>query len=317
MQTSADFLHIPYTADLTEGGIAYALRSLSYGGTTYSHIQRMVAAVAVALTFRRILTQKNIPYEIVNAAPFTDRDRHDVLLSGQRCDIKSFLISDREQINNMRRDPNLILNAPALVPSDIDSAEGHPDKDLYIFAFVTGLKATTQNEIKKIPGVNESHYFMHIMPEKWRMPYHWNPLGILVLKSEADAEITVEISGQTEGREFLTRIVNIPPMRRILVNDPFYSISALRIKNYPAARLGIVIQKETHIIAPADWKNIWVYGMDIILAGFITRGEFRQRANFIPANSRVFQYDHTRIKNLAIPISSLKPLKDLFARTLP
>jgi hypothetical protein len=63
-----------------------------------------------------------------------------------------------------------------------------------------------------------------------------------------------------------------------------------------------------------EWKNIWVYGMDIILAGFISRGEFRQRAKLIAPNSRTFQYDHTKTKNLAVPISELSPLPGLFAR---
>jgi hypothetical protein len=30
MITPNDFLHLPYTPDLTEGGIAYAIRSLPY-----------------------------------------------------------------------------------------------------------------------------------------------------------------------------------------------------------------------------------------------------------------------------------------------
>jgi hypothetical protein len=54
--------------------------------------------------------------------------------------------------------------------------------------------------------------------------------------------------------------------------------------------------------------------MDITLAGYISRAEFRQRATWIAQNSRVFQYDHTKTKNLAVTISSLNPLQDLFTR---
>ncbi len=312
MLTSSDIIHLPYTPDLTEGGIAYALRSLSYNNTTYNRMSRMVAGVAVELAFRRYLSQKNIPYEIASTLPFTEHDRHDVMLDKRRCDIKSFFISYREQISKIRREPEMLLDVPALVPSDIDAGEGHTDKDLYIFAFVTGLKATLQGDIKKVIETNQPHYFVHILPEKWRTPQHWNPLGTLILKSEANIGVQVEISGQDAARNDITRLVDLSPNRQILVKDSFYSISAIRIKNNPAARLGISIQKNTHIISPADWKNIWVYGMDIILAGFITRGEFRQRAKHIPPETRVFQYNSTRVKNLAVPISSLKPLENLF-----
>lgn len=100
MITISDFLRIPYTPDLTEGGIAYAGRSLPHtydrmGGSPFDRLRHIVAGVAVELAFRRHLTQQNIPFDIKGAAPFTDPDRYDVSLGGHRCDIKSFLISHR------------------------------------------------------------------------------------------------------------------------------------------------------------------------------------------------------------------------------
>jgi hypothetical protein len=68
------------------------------------------------------------------------------------------------------------------------------------------------------------------------------------------------------------------------------------------------------VISPLEWGNIWVYGLEIILTGFISRGEFRQRAKSITPNTRVFQFDHTKTKNLAVPVSNLDPLHDLFTR---
>ena len=49
-------------------------------------------------------------------------------------------------------------------------------------------------------------------------------------------------------------------------------------------------RKETYLIEPIAWSNIWVYGMDIYLAGWITREEFRRRASLIQEGSHVFQY---------------------------
>jgi hypothetical protein len=54
--------------------------------------------------------------------------------------------------------------------------------------------------------------------------------------------------------------------------------------------------------------------MDIFLAGYITREEFSRRASFLPAGSRIFQYNHTQVKNLAVPVSELRPLAELFER---
>jgi hypothetical protein len=52
----------------------------------------------------------------------------------------------------------------------------------------------------------------------------------------------------------------------------------------------------------------------VLLAGFITRAEFKQHASPIHPGARVFQYDRTRTKNMAVPVSDLKPLSELFGR---
>jgi hypothetical protein len=52
--------------------------------------------------------------------------------------------------------------------------------------------------------------------------------------------------------------------------------------------------------------------MDILLVGYMTREEFSHRASFVQAGARVFQYDQTHVKNLAVPVSDLKPLSELF-----
>ena len=69
MVSSSDFIHLPYTRDLTEGGIAYAFRSLPYtynrmGGSPYNGLRRIVAGVAVELAFRRYLSEQNIPFDV-------------------------------------------------------------------------------------------------------------------------------------------------------------------------------------------------------------------------------------------------------------
>src|SRR5688572_10475541 len=182
MISPSDLIHLPYTRDLTEGGIAYAVRSLPYtynrmGGSPYDRLRRIVAGVAVELAFRRYLSEHDIPYDVKGATPFTDPDRYDVSLGGRRCDIKSFLITHREQISNMQRCPNLVLQAPALVPSDQHAGDSLLDSDLYLFAFLPGLIATSQNDLKMVMEANQPHYFIHAMPESWARPSKWHPLG--------------------------------------------------------------------------------------------------------------------------------------------
>jgi hypothetical protein len=321
MISPSNLLHLPYTRDLTEAGIAYALRSLPYmynrmGGSPYDKLRRIVAGVAVELAFRRYLSEQNIPFDVKGATPFTDPDRYDVSLGGRRCDIKSFLISYREQISEMRRNPQVLLKAPALVPSDQNAAEGHSDNDIYLFAFLSGLVAASQEDLKKAIGAGQPHHLIHAMPDSWARPAAWTPLGALVVKSEAEEGITLELGGQDEGREMRLREVEIPPRRRVEIQNGFFSLAYIHIKTPPSARVGIrcANRNETHLIGAPEWGNIWVYGLDILFAGFVTREEFKRKARPVPEGTRVFQYEKTRTKNLAVPVSELKPLSELLER---
>lgn len=321
MITANDLIRLPYTPDLTEGGIAYALRSLTNtfereGRSPYDRLRRVVANIAVELAFRRFLSQNEIPFEVKAAAPFTDHERFDVILGGRRCDIKSFFISRRGQVMSIRRDSSMLLNVPALVPSDQHASDGHSYNDLYVFTFFTGLIAASQDDLRKAVAKKQPHYLVHVMPEAWRKPLNWNPLGVLTLKSESAEELIVEISGQDEGRDVKRKTVSLPPGTKITINESFHSITSLHVRRVPEARVGIRCEAipAAHIVSPFEWGNLWVYGMDIFLAGWISYEEFGRRANTLLPNSKVFQYDRTRVKNLSLPIRQLKPLKTLFEK---
>lgn len=320
MSSPADFLRLPYTPDLTEAGIAYALRSLatSYereGRSPYGRLRRLVANVAVELAFRRYLTQENIPFDVKAATPFTDRERFDVVLNGRRCDIKPFLISHREQILEIRKNPAVLLDAHALVPSDSHAGDGHSYNDLYLFAFMNGLVAASQADLQKALAKNQPHYLVHILPMAWRKPIHWTPLGELALKSESAQELIVEVSGQDEAREMKRAVVSLAPGVKVSLRESFFSITSLHVRRLPEARVALRLERmnETHVVAPYDWSNLWVYGMDILMVGYTTYEEMGQRATLLQPNSKTFQYERTHVKNLALPVSKLKPMQKILA----
>ncbi len=207
-----------------------------------------------------------------------------------------------------------ILQAPALVPLDQYSADGHSDNDLYLFAFLSGLIAASPDDFQKAVDANQPTYLTHTMPKSWTRPQSWNSLGPLALKFESDEMLSLEIGGQNSGRDFMTRKIELPPRTRLEVNGDFYSLAYIHVESKPKARLGIYSpsRKETYLIDAIAWSNIWVYGIDIFLTGWIAREEFRRRAGLIREGSRVFQYDQTRTRNLAVPISDLKPMSGLF-----
>ena len=319
MITSSDFIHIPYNRDLTEGGIAFALRALPFThfrarSSAYDRLRRIAASVAVELAFRRYLSEQKIPFVVKSATPFTDPDHYNVALGSRRCDIKLFLIAYRKQVDEMENNPAVALNAPALVPSDQHAAEGYSDKDISLFAFLAGSVAASLADMQKARLANQSEYLIHVMPEAWIRPSQWNPLGRPVSKSESGEAQIIEIGGQTASREMRSVTVMLPPRTRIQLDEEFYSVAYTHSKSQPAARVGIhnSLLQATSIMDPTTWGNLWIHGTEILLTGFITRREFNSMAEPIHPGARVFEHERTHMKNIAVPVSELRPLSELF-----
>ena len=321
MLTTNDFITIPYTPDMTQGGIAYACKSLAYTynrmrSTPFKRLQRIVAGVAVELAFRRYLSQNDIPHENLGATPFTDPDRYDISIGGRRCDIKSYLIIHKNQISGIRRDPTQLLEAQALVPEDQIAASHLNDKDLYIFAFTTALLTPNKDALQKACAANLPIFMIHALPKAWSRPEKWIPLGTLALKSDCSSLIKVELGGLGPDHMAISEHKKLQPGIRLTAEMDFHTLHYVHTPDLPDGAVGIhsPVLEETLIIGALDWGNIWVYGMEIIFTGYTTRGDYRKRAQKIPAGSRVFQYPRTSTPNYALPIAELHPLGKLFEK---
>ncbi|HSK87669.1 MAG TPA: hypothetical protein VK880_04900, partial [Anaerolineales bacterium] len=172
MIDASDFVYVPYTRDLTEAGIAFALRSLPYSfgrerTASYDRLRRLVTEGAVEIAFRRYLAERGIPFEVKGALPFHGHDRYDVTLAGRRCEIKSFLISHQEQVSLVQCNPDLILKAPALVASDQHAAEGSSPRDLYLFTFLMTPVMISPRDRQNRVTAEQPRYLVHVMPEAW------------------------------------------------------------------------------------------------------------------------------------------------------
>ena len=322
MQIEDDFIHLAYTPDMTQAGIQYACRSLAYtydrmGGSPFERMRRIVAGKAVELAFRRHLSSQDIPHDNLGATHFTEPDHYDVALGGRRCDLKSFLIFHKSKISRLRQYPGLLLQAAALVPDDQLFAEHHSDQDLYIFAFVLALVTPDFDTLQQARQAGQPVHLVLPLPAAWAQPETWAPLGRLALKNELAPEVTVELGGQDSQHGFITESLQLPPGRRIQSNRDFHSLAYLHAPELPAGRVGISAPRlgEAHLAATGEWGNIWVYGIETVLAGWMRRGEFRQHAKRLPQGSRTFLYPRTRTPNRWLPVAQLHPMQELFEYT--
>jgi len=122
--------------------------------------------------------------------------------------------------------------------------------------------------------------------------------------------LSLELGGLNTEREFLTTRLDLPPLQRVLVQPTFYSLAYVHAVDRPEARIGMHSPAlgAMHLISSPEWGNIWIYGMEILLAGWLTHGEFRRRAALVNTGMRTMQFDRTRVKNLSVPLLELEPL---------
>jgi hypothetical protein len=319
MINPSDIIRIPYTLDLTPTGIAYGTRSLPHtydrmDGSDIYRLRRIVAGKAIELALRRYLTAQKIPYHEMGATPFTDPDHYDIGFGGKRCDVKSFLFTQKRDIRRIQHNPSTLLKAAALVPTEQVASSHLSDEDLYIFAYLTALVTDHPKDLERALAAGQPSYIVYPLPEAWARPLDWLPLGELVLKSENAASITLEAGGQDADRVFRTEQLNLHPGVRTHLQTEFYSLAYIHSLKTPAGRVGVHSSRldQLCIVEPRDWGNIWVYGMTIFFAGWIPCGEFRRRAVDLPTGSRVMQYAQTRTHHRSLPVSDLHPLGELF-----
>jgi hypothetical protein len=315
-----DLIPLPYTSDLTEAGIAYACRSLAYtynrmNATRFERLRRIVAGVASELALRRWLLAQGIPFDTFGQTDFTRPDHYDIGLAGRRCDLKTFVFTDPRQIRVLQRQPWQLLQAEALVPLDQHRAHPHA-QDIYLFAFVYARMARNRHELRRVMKTSQPLYWIHPLPPPWSKPPFWAPLSPLILKSEQESPLRLELGGQDGNGAFHSQRLELPPRTRYVLEAPFFSLLYIHAEKRPLARLGIRSARfeELYLIHPKDWGNIWVYGQEIHLAGWITWEEFNAKGRVLPAGSAVFQYRRTRTTNLALPLTRLHPLAELLER---
>jgi hypothetical protein len=321
MITASDFIRLPFTPDLTQAGIAYACRSLAYtydrmGGSPVERLRRITSGIAVELAFRRRLIAAGVPHDNSGRTPFTDPDHYDIALGGRQCDLKSYQVSRIGEIHRVSQDPGYLLEAAALVPCDQAVSENRHESGLYIFAFSTARMIEKPGEVKQSLRDGQPACLVHIMPQTWAQPATWAPLGDLVFKAEAGESLAIELGGQGKNRDFQTERFDLQPGERVQARNTYFSLAYLRTGQIVSGRVGVhsPALKRTHLVPPGDWGNIWIYGMEIIFTGYTTQEEYRRLAQFLPAGSRVQQYNRTRTDNLSLPIRALHPLGDLFDR---
>lgn len=319
MLAANDLLQVPFDEQFARAGAQYARDSLHFGRRQPEpdegeRLRRIATGIAFEMATRRWLEAAAIRYDRLGATVFTTAERFDLAIGGRRCDLKCNLISDRGRIAALHENLSWLLEAEALVPDDDLNTERLGENDIYLFGFVTGLEARHSTDSQKALAKGLPVYMIYLPGnDAWAQASVWQSLGGLAFKSNAEEALRIEIGGLDANRKAIRERVKLPPRVRIATLRDYYSVVYLGTPVLPSAAVGIHScgLKQTQIIEPLDWDNIWLYGQRVYLCGWLNKHDFRETGRHLPARSAVKQTHETLGPSWAVPVCQLRSMAEL------
>lgn len=319
--TATDIVIAPYDNQFSYAGVQYARDSLN---RSYSHssidnpddLRKLVTGIAFEMATRRWLEAQPVRYNRLNALAFTDPHRFDLAIGGRRCNLKSTLLSNKSEISSLHAGPGWLLDALAAIPPEEVESDQMGEQDIYIFGFVTALEARHSEDTRKAMAKDLPMYLINLPPSgHWRDGGQWQSLGGLVLKSNADEAVSIEIGGLGAHRDALNDRLKLEPRTRTSPASDYYAVTYLRAAAPISGTIGLhsPVLNTTHLIEPTEWSNIWVYGMRIYLCGWINKHDFRTESQRMLPQDAVKPFQLSGTRNRAMPVSALRPMAELAA----
>jgi hypothetical protein len=317
MLAEDDFITIPYTPDLSQAGIRRACQRLVLEAQPESRdpLEGLIQCeyeTALELAFQRYLQENEVPFERRASAPFTAPDDADLMLGGRRVVLRNFPITGKSQIRRLLHESNFFLNAWARLPKAHAEVDPRHADDVYIFAFIAGLMAQQGREFKRALQAQQPVYLMHFLPDAWFRQANSRSLGRLILKSDCEQEVSLELGGRDGKHQFYNERISLPHRQRVRTQAEFSSLAYLHAALLPEGRLGVYspVLDQLYIAGPESWFNSWIYGMRILLTGFIPRHEFQRKAYLVTQAEADLEMEAEPY--LKLPIAQLYPLRALF-----
>ena len=315
MLTLSDFVHIPYTPDLTEAGNLYACRCLAIDLVQASNLDlaplhSLSAEIAADLSLRRYLAQEHISFKTLGAEPFTHPDRNEIILGGRPCHLINALMWRKAHITRIKGNPAELLTAPASVPVAALTSERWGYQDLLVFAFTLAMPMLARGSSSKAQAEGKADYLIYIMPGSWRKASLKGALPGLTLQSASDGEIALELGGQMSNRDFESRDLLLTSAQPATEIQGFTRLAYISTRHAPTATISVHDPRHQRVlhITPDRWANLGVDGVEIILAGYIEVGEFRRHAQRFRLSARPREFYDSSSPSFSIPIQDLLPL---------
>ncbi len=276
-------------------------------------LQDLVKERVGQLAWLRWLAEQDLRYEVA-PAPSGMVGREVVWCHGQRLLLATGWLREREAVRLARRAPQRWLQeACAVLPEpQWDAPNGQPE-DILVFAWVLALVTRSEEEMARALARGFPAVPAVALPPRW---YHLPRPMQVALKYEGPGGVRVRLYGQAEADGPGVLTLRLPARKRVAVPGQWHGVYLLVAATPPRGRLGVALQPAGWrcVFVPWSWQNLWLYGLEVHLVGYLTRRAFRQQARRIAGSALQRMGWQAAYPGYAVPATALRSLSDLAAR---
>lgn len=309
-------VRLDYPSAWTAAAVQAALEALPWlvgrrARLSAPRLRQLVKDRVALLALLRWLAEGHLPYQMAGT-PLAQLGREPVRVQGRRLYPFATLVPHRSVIRRLRRRPE--AEGWATVPeARWQSAEAQPE-DILVFGLVLALVARDAAESQKALERGLPVRLVFPMPGDW---HRWPRPQRVTLKYEGPGGLPLTLHGQSE-EALAAYPVALPPGQRLAPDPRWLELYALSTEHLPQGRVGVLRQgaKTPLVIRPAQWANLWLYGLEVWWLGYLPRRAFAQQARRLPPGS--LKGMGVRLGQVAygVPLSALRPMEDLAARLI-
>ncbi len=310
-------VRLSYRSEWTAAAVEAVLEALPWVADqrttlTTPRLRQLVKDQVGLLALMHWLAEAGLPYRL-GASPLARIGREPVWVGGRRLFFFSTLIARREVLRPLRRQPGPLLAQAgwATIPAERLRAPGDQPEDALVFGYVLALVTDTLAEARRAHA--RGHPVRLVFPwkaEKGR----WAAPQALALKYEGPGALRLTLHGHTETA-YAAASFDLPEGERRITPQRWRTVYALSIEQIPTGRVGIAPPGgRPVVVTPSQWGNLWLYGLEVWLLGYLSRRTFMQQARYLPAGAVKAPGLLTRRPAYGVPLASLRSPEDLIAR---
>lgn len=275
-------------------GVTYVEHNLArlagVGRSSCSALRRTVSSIATDLALRRLLDHEGLPYTLLEGEPFTRPSWPRIIIGGRRLHLETRLLSSRRAIRRIRTDPGTLRDIPVSLPRKEIDRDAVSEGDLLAFALLLGLETRTLTDHRRAVAKGLPIHLLAQPPEPdWSQPSVGFDLGEVCVTGPP-GPIDLVIQGVLTNQEPWRASVALEASS-FYRSPSLHALTAIHTLTLPEGP--IVFTAESRAASwrlhPGGWGNIWVYGMEILVLGWTTVGEFRRTSasSSLPRVSRL------------------------------